>query len=136
MRELQQTDLANLYQDVAEAINVAATKQGCDLPRFVSEMMNRARAAADLYIEAKSNRECETQYDSHCMEYIVWGLALLSVAWVSEIFRLKTRDGHCYTHKASSRQPCQQGRSFHAVLHADFINSVRQLVDLAQSMAT
>jgi hypothetical protein len=98
--------------------------------------MNGARATADLYIEAKSNRECETQYDSRCMEYIVWGLALLSVAWVSEIFRLKTKDGHCYTHKTSSCQPCPQGRRFHAVLHADFISCVRRLVDLAQSMAT
>jgi hypothetical protein len=34
MRELQHTDLANLRQEVAEAINVATTNQSCDLPRF------------------------------------------------------------------------------------------------------
>lgn len=80
MLELRQTDIAGLYQAVAEAINVATTNQGFNLPCFGSEMMNKAKATASLYIEPRFNRECQTGYDSNCLEYMVWGLALLAAA--------------------------------------------------------
>jgi hypothetical protein len=50
-------------------------------------------------------------------EIKIWALGLISQEWILEILRLKTVDGHCYTHKSKTGKPCPNGSQFHKELY-------------------
>lgn len=135
--ELRQEDIGKLYESVQQAVR-EAEQEGVDpaikLGRFAGGMVERAVAVAQSCFETTQNNECGTGYRALSYEYIVWALAFLSEAWVSENFRRKTSDGHCWTHKQATGQPCHTGSRFHADLHTQCLNSFGGLLEVARSM--
>ena len=126
--------LEELYQAVQEAIREGGSEPDPTLRslRFRLSIIGQANALAGS-IEPIVNNECETGYQSNSYESVIAALAFLSVAWVTENFRRKTLDGHCWTHKQTTGQPCQIGSRFHAELRSRWLESLSRLLEIARS---
>lgn len=102
---------------------------------FCQRLTQIAQSVARDHIKPALNEECDTRYDEQGWEYLLWTIGLVCAAWTLEIFRAKTRDGHCHTHKKQANLPCPRGTRFHAQLHHNTLASFERLIDVAKSMS-
>lgn len=130
---LNQQNLDEFFQAVSEAINGAILGQGqIDMNRFCQTLVGKAGQTAESLLPPQASPECGVVYDAQHFEYLVLAMSLLTTAWTAEIFRLKTIDDHCYTHKSANGQPCPIGSQFHASLREDFLSMLTQMGELAK----
>lgn len=59
-------------------------------------------------------------------------MGLMCLSLVTEVFREKARDGHCYTHKREIKKPCRIGGQFHAELFKRVVKSFENMVKLIE----
>jgi len=95
----------------------------------------RAVEVASIYLKTDDNQPCDTKYQADSWEQIVLALSLLTEAWITEILRRKTRDGHCWTHKGKTGPPCPIGSRFHKQLRDDCISDLERMLELIKCMS-
>jgi hypothetical protein len=70
-------------------------------------------------IGEKSNQECGTIYNERSVDTFIWALGIMCQEWILENLRKKSAEGHCWTHKQNTKQPCEKGAEFHKSLYEE-----------------
>jgi len=70
-------------------------------------------------IGKKSNPDCATEYTEGHVEIFIWALGLMCQEWILENLSKKSSEGHCWTHKQNTKQPCEKGAKFHKSLYEE-----------------
>jgi hypothetical protein len=103
------------YQIIADILaqpDVVVQSQ-VDFPKLLERLVPYVKEYSRKRIETHKNLDCGTIYAENSLEHLIWALGLICEEWTLEILRLKTVNGHCYTHKL----PCPNGSQFHKELH-------------------
>jgi hypothetical protein len=95
-------------------VDTILSKKGLKIEDLHKELINSAKRIAISTIGKRINDSCDTEYDpEQCPEIVLWALGLVCEIWTLEILRQKTQEGHCYTHKKKTGEPCPIGSRFH-----------------------
>lgn len=92
-----------------------------------------AKKYATEKIGSRQNISCGVNYDPEkSPEILIWALGLVCECWTLELFKRKTFDGHCHTHKQKNRKSCEKGTEFHRELYDEAKNSFEQVIEHAE----
>ncbi len=112
----------NGYNMIQEALSKSTPNE------LVVGLVPRAMEVAKDRIGQRDNDGCNTHYHEDSVELFIWALGLICQEWILENLRLKSLDGHCWTHKQQSGSPCAQGSTFHKELYESCKKSFEEVL--------
>ena len=130
--QLRADDLQKLREELNRAIVIEEVD---DRDRAVINgrlLMQSAARVAEKHIHKTQNEACAVEYKEDNLEYWIWAIGLMSIAWTDYIFWRKAKDGHCWAH----RTPCRIGGEFHASIRNHVVTSLKRVLELIEARQT